>query len=115
LHLVIGIPVKGRVDDLVGRVSAALDIRMEPHQSLYFGGDYWFCGQVGNEELYLFENRDVLDGERFYDDKPPCRFILRVDRTDRDPDTVVEAVSSALGVTCHLFRQQAYPSKGMQP
>lgn len=73
---------------LVRELSESLQLEFRERMSGYFGGCYFKAGSPGGEEVYWFQNKG-LDGDVHYAETPSSSWILRIDKTSRDPEAIV--------------------------
>lgn len=102
-------------DDLYGVMCATLDearllieralgMQLKPHESLYFGGDYYRHEVPPSETLILRPNLDGIDGECAELDHPQYPFLLYIEGTHRS-DSLNARLSIVAGIT--LLRRES--------
>jgi len=64
-------------------VEQALGIRLTAHESLYFAGNYYRLGRLGEEHFILRRNIDPFDGEPAELEFPEVGILLYVNETER--------------------------------
>lgn len=75
-------------------IEAATGLSAEARESSHWGGDYYaFYGPAG-ENMRLFSNRDISDGDLIIGDSFDCVIGLVVDDAERD-SPVLEALRGA--------------------
>ncbi|SDM40864.1 hypothetical protein SAMN04488074_12133 [Lentzea albidocapillata subsp. violacea] len=88
------------------RLERVLSVRFQPHDSSYFGGDYYRCEAAPEEEMILFRN-DVPDeeGEVVQPQNAQYSVLFEVMSTSRG-DELRAALSAIPELT--LIRQERY-------
>ena len=73
-----------------------------PRENDNFGGLYYYSNDFPHGEMYVFQNRDPIDGEPYYDIAGPTAVVLRIDNPSSESAAISRAISAALGVRCQL-------------
>ena len=73
---------KGKLENLRKMVESALEITLNPHESIYHGGDYYRLNDIGAEHFILQRNLE-LENELAEDEFPDHSILLYVNETQR--------------------------------
>lgn len=84
-------------------VEERLGVELVPHESLYFGGEYYRTGATEGEHYILRKNLDMLDNEPAEPEFPDVGILLYVERTVK-PDMIKERLTS-LDLGIRLLKQ----------
>ena len=84
----------GELDAVRTTVEHSLGITMEPHESLYHGGEYYQYDALPAEYLILQRNADLLDGELAEPAFPQACVLLYVQATNR-PAELAHSLAAA--------------------
>lgn len=89
------------LNDARAQVEAALEIKMELHESGYRGGEYYRLHDVGREHFILQRNYDDLEGEWTDPSCKDCGILLYANEVER-----YDTVCAALAGIARLVSQQ---------
>lgn len=95
--VVIGLPTSKSIDEVQHEVSRVLSTKLSEHESRYFGGRYFRAGSPGGEEVYVFNNFDLIDAAPFYEDAIDLPILLRIDSGGRDPEQLLAVLTEVFG------------------
>jgi hypothetical protein len=94
-NLLIGLQTDRALDVLAPLLESVLQVTFRERESSYWGGAYFKAGRAGTEEIYLLRNYDPQDDAPIYPQASAYPVVLRLDRSARDPATLLQQIRDA--------------------
>jgi hypothetical protein len=104
-HLLIGLQTELPLDTLAPLLESVLQVTFRERESSYWGGAYFKAGRAGTEEIYLVRNLDPLEDAPIYPQASAYPVVLRLDRSARDPATLLQQIRDAGAGPGELVRE----------
>jgi hypothetical protein len=103
-HLLIGLQTELPLETLAPLLEPVLQVAFQERESAYWGGAYFKAGRAGTEEIYLFRNYDPLEDAPIYPQASAYPVVLRLDRSAREPGTLLQQIRDAGAGPSELVR-----------